>query len=83
MELLNDLEQLEGSGAGTWSRLAEAHRDLEAFNTTPGTHVKRYVPILFRFPAAVELFGISPLSEAMICRRRRDSPAVLAERNLL
>lgn len=79
----DDHEQLETVEAGTWSQLATAHRDLVAPHSSPSGLSNRYGAIPYRFPAAVELVGISALSDALVCRRRWDSPAVVADRNLL
>lgn len=42
-----------------------------------------YSSIPYRFPAALELEGLGPLSTALVCRTSWESPAVLAQRDLL
>ncbi|MCJ1364590.1 hypothetical protein MMC16_003703 [Acarospora aff. strigata] len=76
----DDHEQLETAESSIWSQLAAAHRDLVApFSSPPGL-ANKYGPIPYRFPAAVEFTGLSALSDALVCRRRWDSPMVVQER---
>ena len=79
----DDLETLEVLEAGTWSELAIAHRDMVAPRATPSGLANRYGAIPYRFPADVEIMGLGALSDALVCRRRWDSAAVLEERDLL
>ena len=76
----NSLEVIEG---GTWSDLAASHRDFTAPKATPSGLPNRYGAIPYRFPASVELCGLGAVSDALVCRRRWSSPAVLAERDVL
>lgn len=78
-----DLESLEVAEGGSWSDLATAHRDLTAPIATPSGLANRYGAIPYRFPAAVELAGLGALSDALVCRRRWDSPQVLGERDTM
>ena len=81
--LQEDLESLEVIEGGTWSDLAEVHRDLVSPKATPSGLANRYGAILYRFPAAVEVIGLGALSDALVCRRRWSSPDVLRERDVL
>jgi len=79
----DDEESLEVVEGGTWGDLATAHRDFTAPRATPSGLPNRYGAIPYRFPASVELCGLGGISDALVCRRRWSSPAVLAERDLL
>ncbi|KAL8867736.1 MAG: hypothetical protein Q9198_008410 [Flavoplaca austrocitrina] len=50
---------------------------------TPSGYPNKYGSIPFRFPAAMELLNVSPIADALVGRRLWDSPAVIAERNIL
>ncbi|KIN05310.1 hypothetical protein OIDMADRAFT_87584, partial [Oidiodendron maius Zn] len=50
---------------------------------TPSGLANRYGAIPYRFPAAVELTGLGPLSDALVYRRRWDSLQVLLERDTM
>jgi hypothetical protein len=77
----DDCETLEVIEGGTWSDLSVAHRDLTSPKATPSGLANQYGAPPYRFPAAVELSGLGALSDALVCRRRWNSPAVLAERD--
>ena len=79
----DDDETLEVIEGGTWTELSTAHRDLVSPLATPSGLANRYGSPPYRFPAAVELSGLGPLSDALVCQRRWCSPAVTAERNVL
>ena len=79
----DDHDNLEVTEGGTWVELADAHRDLKAPPRTPSGHANLYGAIPYRFPAAVELTAASALSDALLGKRRWDSPAVIRDRNLL
>jgi hypothetical protein len=79
----DDLESLEVIEGGSWTDLAQAHRDLTSPTATPSGLANRYGAIPYRFPAAVELTGLGALSDALVGRRRWDSPQVLAERDVM
>ena len=81
--LQDDLENLEIVEAGSFSELSAAHRDLISPRATPSGLANRYGAIPYRFAAAVEISGFSALSDALVCRRRWDSPAVLRVRDIL
>ena len=81
--LQSDLETLEVVENGTWSDLAVAHRDMVAARLSPSGLANRYGAIPFAFPAAIELEGLSALSDALVCRRRHDKYAVVSEKKLL
>lgn len=50
---------------------------------TPSGLANRYGAIPYRFPAATEISGLGPLSDALVCRRRWDSPLVMRDRDIL
>lgn len=79
----DDHETLEVLEGGTWSELSEAHRDLQSPKATPSGLANRYGAIPYRFPAAVEIAGLGAISDALVCRRRWDSPMVKKERDVL
>lgn len=79
----DDLESLEVVEGGTWADLGKAHRDLTSPIATPSGLENRHGAIPYRFPAAVELAGLGALPDALVCRRRWDSPQVLQERNVI
>ncbi len=79
----DDEETLEVPEGGTWSDLSQAHRDLTTHRLTPSGLPIMQGAIPYRFPAAVELIGLSPISDALTCRRRWNSPLVLKDRDLL
>ena len=81
--LQDDLENLEIVEAGSFSELSAAHRDMISPRATPSGLANRYGAIPYRFAAAVEISGLSALSDALVCRRRWDSPAVLRDRDIL
>ncbi|KAL9631113.1 MAG: hypothetical protein Q9204_004386 [Flavoplaca sp. TL-2023a] len=81
--IMDENETLEVQESGTRSQLAAAHRDMTAPPSSPSGHPNKYGSIPFRFPAAVELFNVSPIADALVGRRLWDSPAVIAERNIL
>ena len=79
----DDLESLEVIEGGTWTELAHAHRDMVSPRATPSGLANRYGAIPYRFPAATEISGLGPLSDALVCRRRWDSPLVMRDREIL
>jgi hypothetical protein len=54
-----------------------------AARLSPSGLINRYGIIPFVFPVAVELKGLGALSDALVCRRRHDKYAVMAEKRLL
>ena len=81
--LQSDLETLEVIESGTWSDLSVAHRDMVAARLSPSGLANRYGAIPFTFPTAVELKGLSTLSNALVCRRRYDKYAMVSEKKLI
>jgi hypothetical protein len=81
--LQGDLETLEVAESGRWLDLAAAHRDLAAARLSPSGLANRYGAIPFAFPAAVELIGLGAISDALVCRRRHNKPAVVGEKRIL
>jgi hypothetical protein len=66
----------------TWSELAIAHRDLTAARRSPSGFSNHYEAISYRFPPAVEITGLSALSDAIVCRSRWSSFLVQEDRDL-
>ena len=81
--LQDDLENLEIVEAGSFSELLVVYRDMISSRATLSGLANRYGAISYRFAVAVEIFGLSALSDALVCRRRWDSPAVLCDRDIL
>jgi len=81
--LQNALETLEVVESSTWSDLSIAHRDMVAARLSPSGLASRSGAIPFAFPAAIELEGLSALSDALVCRRHHDKYAVMSEKRLL
>ena len=79
----DDNETLEVIEGGTQSDLSAAHRDLTSPKATPSGLANRYRAILYRFLAAVELSRLGALSDALVCRRWWNSPAVISERDAM
>ncbi|CAM6002997.1 unnamed protein product [Sphagnum balticum] len=79
----DDLTSLEVVEGGSWEMLAAAHRDMTSPAATPSGLANRYGAIPYKFPAAVEVTGLGALSDALVCRRRWDSPQVLRDRDIM
>jgi hypothetical protein len=79
----DDLTTLEVVEGGTWEMLSDSHRDMVSPQATPSGLANRYGVIPYKFPAAVEITGLGPLSDALVCRRRWDSALVLRDRDIL
>ena len=78
-----DHETLEIPGQHTWSELAALHRDLKAPEQgVAGERVSQDRPP-DRFAGAIKLDSVSPLSDALVGRRRWTDPEVLCERDVL
>jgi hypothetical protein len=76
-------ETLEMPDQHTWSEIAAFHRDLEApEHGVAGEKVSKDRPP-YRFPGAIKLESVSPLSDALVGRRRWTDPEVLYERDVL
>jgi hypothetical protein len=69
--------------SGTWGELAAAHRDLIPGPTSPSGLANWYATVPYAFPAAVPFTSLSPVSDALIGRRRWDAPDVIEELDLL
>ena len=78
----DDHEQLEMPGQHSWSDVARLHRDREAPERGVSGKVAAGRPP-YPFPAAVKLGSVSPLSDALVGRRRWDDDEVLLERDVL
>lgn len=77
----NDGDTLEAPEYGTARELAEAHRLLTAPRHAPpgAPALRKQVP--FKFPGAIQLTGLGPLSDALVGREEWNSMAVRRERN--
>jgi hypothetical protein len=69
--------------SGTWSDLSNTHRDRVAARLSPSGLANRYGAIPFTFPAAIDLWALGDLSDALVCRRRHDTYSVESEKELL
>jgi hypothetical protein len=63
----DDHSSFEIFESGTWEAFSEAYRDFKAPLSTSSGLSNRYGAILYRFPAVMEITGISPLSDTLIC----------------
>ena len=79
----NDHLFLETLEAGIWESLSLTHKDLKASLFTPSGLSNRYSAILYRFPAAIEMTGITILKDVLVCARRWDSFSIEGERDEL
>ena len=68
--LQDDLTTLEVVEGGTWEMLSSAHRDMVSPVATPSGLANRYGAILYKFPPSVEITGLGPLLDALVCRRQ-------------
>ena len=79
----SDHETPEIPGQHPWSEISNLHRDLEApIYGVAGDKVTQDRPP-YRFPAAIKLDSVSPLSDALVGRRRWTDPEVTYERDIL
>ncbi len=78
-----DDEILENIEADIWFELSVAHRDLTTPRRSSSGLVNRHELIPYRFPPAVEVTGLSVLSDALVCRIRWSSPLVQNERDVI
>lgn len=62
----DDNETLDIEESGTSSILASAHRDMIATLNNPSGHFKKYGVAPFKFWAAIELFDVSPVADALV-----------------
>jgi hypothetical protein len=68
VRIQDDGETLEIPESGTYSALAEAHREKIGGPSTPSGHTVRYGKIPYRFPAAVELDSLNAVGAALVGR---------------
>jgi hypothetical protein len=81
--LRSDGKTLDTVESGTWDQLCLAHARQEAPFSSPSGHPNLYGAIPHRFAAATKLNLDSAVSQALVCGRRWDDPAVIHEANLL
>jgi hypothetical protein len=78
-----DHEALEVVEGGTWSELSAAHRDQRSPPATPSGLPNKHGAIPFRFPASININGLSPVSDALVGAKRWDSADVIDCRNTI
>jgi hypothetical protein len=81
--LQQDLETLEIVEGGSWLELAIAHTRLDTGPCTLSGLPNKYGALLFPFPGAVSITGLSPLSDALVCRRKHDDIVVMLDKKKL
>ncbi|RDW56804.1 hypothetical protein BP5796_12871 [Coleophoma crateriformis] len=79
----DDHHHLEIPESGTWDEISACHRDLLPPPASPSGLPNRYGTVPYPFPAALELMDLSAISDALVGRRRWNSPAVQAEMMML
>lgn len=78
-----DGRSLDTSESGTWNDLCIAHTRQEAPHSSPSGHPNMYGAIPHRFAPACRLSLETPVSQALVCVRTWDDPAVINEANML
>ncbi|KAI4137511.1 MAG: hypothetical protein L6R39_007243 [Caloplaca ligustica] len=81
--LQRDGKSLDNPESGNWNDLCVAHMRQERPPNTPSGHPNMYGAIPHRFPPATRLNLESPVSQALVCARAWDDPAVVQEANFL
>ena len=76
---MEDGEELEVLESGTQSELAEAHRTMTAPPRSPSGHPNVYGTVPYAFPAAIQLDGLGPISDALVGRKKWEDPEVQLE----
>jgi hypothetical protein len=61
---------LETFKSGTWTELAEIYRDLLPTKSTLSGLSNRYGKVPYAFLAAVAIFDLGMLSDAIVCRAK-------------
>lgn len=79
--VMDDCESLEITDGGTWEGLSRGHREMVGGETSPSGLPALFGTVPYRFPAAAEISGLGPLSDALVARIRWDSPLALLHRD--
>ncbi|KAI5782405.1 hypothetical protein DFH27DRAFT_637468 [Peziza echinospora] len=74
-----DLQTTDIPESGNRTKVAEAHLNLHALNRTPSGQAFGHIGADQRFPAAVELRGVLPISDAMLGLYSWKSPLVMKD----
>jgi hypothetical protein len=74
-----DMKTMEVPEMGSYADIATAHQQLTAAPTSPSGHPNRYGGVNWAFPADVNPVFSSPISRAVNCQLRWDSPLVQEE----
>lgn len=78
-----DGKSLDTAESGTWEDLCLAHTGQRAPFSSPSGHPNMYGAIPHRFTPATRLCLESAVSQALVCARPWDDPAVVREANVL
>jgi hypothetical protein len=65
--LQDDLKNLKIVKAGSFSELSVVYQDMILSQATLSGLANCYSTILYRFAAVVKIFGLSVLSDALVC----------------
>ncbi|KAJ5179718.1 hypothetical protein N7492_002928 [Penicillium capsulatum] len=81
----DDDERLDHPDSDSWTEVSAAHRDMVLADRTPsgftsGVYMRNNVT---PFPAAVQLTGLGPISDALVGRSRWDVHSVIGDLNML
>jgi hypothetical protein len=83
MSIEADHESLDTVEAGTWTELAAAHRNLTPGPSSPSGLHNMFGNVPYVFPAALQVTGLGPISDALVGRTRWDDPRVATEASIL
>lgn len=75
--------QLDNPDSGTWDQLKNANTLHEALETSPTGHTALYGSLPYKFPASVQLSGLTHLGRAILCLARWEDPLVQHEVRLV
>jgi hypothetical protein len=82
VDILNDHELIKNMKIKIWIELIATHRDLIVVRIFSFDLFNKYDAILYKFSTAMKVIDLESLSNALVERRRWDTSAILAERNL-
>jgi hypothetical protein len=82
IDILNDHELIKNMKIEMWIELIAIYRDLIVVRTFLFDFFNKYDAILYKFSTAMKVINLKSLSDALIERRRWDTLAILAERDL-
>lgn len=83
MGVESDGSTLDTAESGSWDQLCIAHARQTAPYSSPSGHPNMFGAIPHRFAPATRLTLDSAVSQALVCGRHWDDPAVIQEANLL